>query len=375
MVDSSDHWAAVCICNRCRKIPDSTSLYHCPFQHQFCSSCFHKMKKNYRGKEENGCFCEICRTSFNFKETKINPELLRKLKSTPGISRPLRYGTSTLLNRLSDISSLPNHIHDSSSIPVTVENLFGLPKSDLTKLLDRKYCGDSKNESDIGEKSLEAKFRGSRTNSSSSFCKNPASTSPSINQFSSHKPVICPHYPCNKMVAVSSFANHFRYEHPELKKYSTERNREILIPLDISSAEYGKSLCIAILTVYETNKFDLLKSRSTNSVIRTCRKFCQKVPLGSFWVMLSGSKSKKKSQSYILIWVFTNNDGNFRSTIELSTKSDNVSFSCFNCVNGVAENLTVDDLASKSNCLFISYGSVVGLLREGEELNLRVTVH
>ncbi|KAL3270295.1 hypothetical protein HHI36_009346 [Cryptolaemus montrouzieri] len=370
MVDSIDHWATICVCSLCGKIPETTPLFHCPFKHQYCSSCFMELKKKCRGEEEDSCFCEVCQAIVPFKETKTNSEFLRKLKSNPGIGRPFRYDSKPLSNSFSQNKAFESEAIQSLTRPVTVENLFGLPKSELNRLFERKNHGDTIEDNvltlDYSTYQIHGNHQESKKNSP--FCY-------SFSQFSSHKPIICPHYPCNRMIAVSAFANHFRFEHPELKKYSMERNKEILLPFNVAICECGKSLCLGILTVYETNKVDLLRSKSTHSVIRTCRKFCQKVPIDSFWVMVSGSKSRRKANSYILIWLFSNSGGKYHCTIELSSKNDNVSFSCFSSVNDIPENSTVDDVSKKLNCLHIGYGSAAGLLGEGNPINLRITVH
>lgn len=311
----------------------------------------------------------MCESPMNFRETRINPEFLKKLKSNPGVGRPYRYDSNTLSNTTKN-SSMESGINHQSTRPPTVENLFGLPQADLNKLFEGKNKGDCVVEQKWGktQSNIFGNYRSPMlTRSNSKYLNLP--------QFSSHKPVVCPHHPCNRMIAISSFANHFRYEHPELKKYATERHKDTLLPLDISMSECGKTLCLAIITIYENNKIDVLRSRSTHSVIKTCRKFCQKVPIDSFWVMLSASKSRRKSQSYILIWLFSNSTDKYHSTIELSSKNDNVSFSCFSDVNAIPENLNVDEVAKKFNYLYVGYGSAAGLLREGRDLNLRIAVH
>lgn len=369
MVDSVDHWATVCVCNLCGNIPENAPLFHCPYQHQYCNSCFLELKQRHRGLEENKCFCELCGTPMTFKETRISPEFLKKLRSNPGIGRPYRYESNPLLKTIKNASK-ESETNLRSTAPPTVENLFGLPTTDLNKLFEKRNQGDIVVEEKLS-KTRSNIFGNCRTSVSSRSNYRYLN----LSQFSSHKPVVCPHHPCNRMIAVSSFANHFRYEHPELKKYATERHKDTLLPFDISLSECGKSLCLAIITIYENNKIDLLRSRSTHSVIKTCRKFCQKVPIDSFWVMLSGSKSRRKSHSYILIWLFSNSTDKYHSTIELSSKNDNVSFSCFSDVNGIPENLNVDEVAKKFNCLYVGYGSAAGLLREGSDLNLRIAVH
>lgn len=49
MVDSIDHWATVCVCNHCGNIPENVPLFHCPYKHQYCNSCFLELKKIHRG--------------------------------------------------------------------------------------------------------------------------------------------------------------------------------------------------------------------------------------------------------------------------------------------------------------------------------------
>lgn len=341
MADVTDQWANVGVCDLCEKT-NNPLLYHCPIQHKFCEICFQDVQTKYRGNTDE-YICKICDAPVRFGKTRLNSEFLRKLKVNPGIGRPYRYHSISPQRR--SIQPAKNEEKTSS---VTLESLFGLPESDLRKLFDKKKSGGD------SEICTDAKIL-------KSF-------------YHSHRPIVCPHHYCRKTIAVSSFSNHFKYEHAEITRYSMEKNDELLLIVDVRTIEHQNSRCLGIVTIYENNKVDLIRSKSTHSVIKTCSKFCQKIPLDTFWIMLTGSDAKKPS-SYLLLWLFSNTSEKYSCTLELSSKDDNFSVSSFCAVNAIPDDVCSDEIAESLNCLYLTHGQVLGLLDEGCELNLRVIIH
>ncbi|KAG5888585.1 hypothetical protein JTB14_029881 [Gonioctena quinquepunctata] len=148
------------------------------------------------------------------------------------------------------------------------------------------------------------------------------------------------------MVATSAFVTHFKHEHPDITKYYVERGKELCIHCDMSLVEHNSHFCLAMITVYEINKIDVKKSKSTQSVIKTCGKFSQQVPINSFWLMVSGSTEKRPNQSCALYWLFSTSDDHYQSTIELSSKYDSLSFSTY-CGINTSQKFEFNEIAEK----------------------------
>ncbi|KAJ8928141.1 hypothetical protein NQ314_019321 [Rhamnusium bicolor] len=336
-MEYSTHWATMVKCSLCGEIPE----------------------RNVKG----GSTCTICKTSGVFAQSKINTDFLNKIRTKPGIGRPYRYNTNSLFNKDYNYSRTHNEV----TLPppqITIEGIFQLPSDEIRKLLSRK--NDQLDSTDIMESSDEH-----LENLQSNIC-----TIQSSNISSQSKiPIKCPHNPCNKMVAVSSFVTHFKHEHADIPKYNIERGKELCIPCDISLIEHSTSYCIGMITVYEINKIDVKKSKSSQSVIKTCSKFCQQIPICSFWLMSTGSVEKQPFYSYALYWLFTTSEESYQSTIELSSKHDSITLSTYCGVNNSNKNENFDDIAENLNCLLISKASLGAVLKEGPEINLRITVH
>ncbi|KAJ8983819.1 hypothetical protein NQ317_008945 [Molorchus minor] len=350
------HWATMVKCSLCGGIPESAPLFQCPLQHLYCSSCTVKLKKNYKGSIKGGSMCTICHAEAVFGQSKINTDFLNKIRAKPGIGRPYRYSINLLANK--DYNYSRTHPNESEEQPeVTVEELFQLPADEIRKLLNRRH------ESTYADTPSATEPFGQQSSGGTIRTHGIASTS--------KLPIKCPHNPCSKMVAVSSFVSHFKHEHAEIPKYNIERGKELCIPCNVSVVEHGINYCIAMITVYEINKIDVKKSRSSQSVIKTCSKFCQQVPINSFWLMATGSVERKSYCSYALFWLFTTADENYQSTIEMSSKHDSLSLSTY-C--GV-KNVNFANIVESLNCLLVSKASFGAILKEGPEVNLRITVH
>lgn len=176
------------------------------------------------------------------------------------------------------------------------------------------------------------------------------------------------------MVASSAFVTHFHHEHQDLPKYNTELGKELCMPFDVTSIEYDSRYCIAIIYVYEKNTIDINYSRSSRSVINTCTKFSGKIPVNTFWLMVSGSPKNDTSLAYACLWLFNATEEKYRCTIELSSRHDSTCFST-QCEISTIPHQNLNDVVVNLNCLLLSRESLTNLLREGPSLNLRVTVH
>ncbi|XP_044271630.1 uncharacterized protein LOC123015767 [Tribolium madens] len=321
------HLYAAYRCNFCCELPETTPIYHCPNRHQYCNECFRKLQRLYRGSVEGGGCCLICKCAAKFEKSDVSSELLKKLKVKPGIGRPLK------------CNPRKNMFLDDGEIS-TGENMFG---SQLEK-----------NQGD-GLKSLKMRSMSATT--------------------MSKRPLTCLHDGCRKSVAVSSLVSHFKHDHPAVPCFGIERGRELKMLFDISLVEHNRTFCLSMITVYEFNKIDVVRSKSSQSVINTCSKLSGRVPLNTFWLMMSGSSEYRKDNFYVLFWLYSNCEDRFWYTIELSSKNDRISDSSFCSAVGLHESRTVEDVARSMNCLFVNYGSFIALLEEGDKINLRITVH
>lgn len=259
------------------------------------------------------------------------------------------------------------NISQITSEDVTVESLFHLPKKELQKLFNRNRHLSTQFESDQFMEQFD------QISCEKDYAQ-PISSRLGISS-QSRMPIKCPHKPCEKMVAISSFVTHFKHEHQDLPKYNIQRGKELWLPSDISEIEYNSHYCTAMITVYEINKIDVQMSRSSQSVIKTCSKFSQQVPACSFWLMVSGSPERSSNKAYALYWLFCTSDENYQCTIELSSKNDSVSYSTYCGINNLPQKYTFNSIAENLSCLVLSHASLEALLTEGPEVNLRVTIH
>lgn len=201
-----------------------------------------------------------------------------------------------------------------------------------------------------------------------------------LNQFKNSQqgcqiqPFCCPDDDCGKWITPSLFVTHFNLEHYKRPKYSLERNEELKITCDMNQLEYNKSRCIGLLTVYEFNKIDLIKSKSSQNVINTCNKFSRKVPINIFYLMETGIGTT--NDAYIVYWLFNSTEESYPCTIELSSQFDLKSVACFFHIKPIRHcHDYVKYICEELNGLFLCKQSVKGLLVEGTNLNLRIIVH
>ncbi|XP_072392627.1 uncharacterized protein [Diabrotica undecimpunctata] len=363
-MEEANHWTTIVKCNLCDEIPRTVPLYQCPLNHQYCIDCFVDLKRRYKGYQKNGATCVVCKVTGAFTQSKVNADFLNKIKTKPGIGRPYRYNANQIFNNGFNCNRLD--LKDQkvqNGLNVTVEALFRLPTDEVRLLLSKK--------NGIVDRVVSKPSHVFEISQNTLIKTNSQRTLPQ----QSKVPIKCPHKPCKKVVATSTFVTHFKHEHPNIPKYNVERGKEICLPCDVSSIEHNSNYCIAVITVYEFNKIDIRNSQSSQSVIKTCSKFSQHIPINSFWLMVTGSPEKKPSQASALFWLFCPCEDHYRSTIELCSKSDSIAFSTYCEVHVTAHNLMYKDIAGELNCLMVSKASLGALLREGPELNLRITVH
>lgn len=289
---------------------------------------------------------------------------------------------------ISDLQQKTNS-SQTTGIAVTVESLFQLPKTELNKILSNKKESNTYVNNHVKEinglKKVEPYISSSSSYSQSRVAvqKSQSTLSQSwinslqhrIGPLHSKVPIRCPHRTCGKMVAISSFVTHFKHEHYRIPKYIIIRGTELCIPCDISVIEHNSHYCLAMITVYEINEIDVKESKSSKGVINTCSKFSQQIPINSFWLMVSGSSEKRPIYSYACCWLFTISEENYYNTIELSSKYDSISFSTFCGVNISLQNKKFTDIVENLDSLIVSHASIRSLLREGPQLNLRITIH
>ncbi|CAH1375225.1 hypothetical protein MTP99_016675 [Tenebrio molitor] len=281
-----------------------------------------------------GC-CLICKYAGKFEKSDVNSEFLKKLKMKPGIGRPYRYNTKKVFHFEDKFN---NH-----NVNATTENLYG-----------------SQLEKSQGDGFTPKSLRMLRSVSATTM---------------SRRPLTCLHDGCKKSVAVSSLVSHFKHDHGAVPCFGIEKGRELRLLFDVSLVEHDRTFCLAMITVYEFNNIDVVRSKSSQSVINTCSKLSGRVPINTFWLMMSGSTEYKKSGSYVVYWLYSNSEDRFWCTMELSSKNDKVSVSSFCSAVGLHESRTVEEVARNMNCLFVSHGSFVALLSEGDKINLRITLH
>lgn len=347
-------------CNLCGEIPRNAPLYHCPLQHQYCIDCYTDLKRRYRGYLKSGATCVICKISGVFTQSNINTHFLNKIKAKPGIGRPYRYNANQIVSGkgcTNNFSRIETKEQDRENI--TIEGLFQLPTEDLKRLLGRKN-------------GYSTPFT---TKEPQPLGIIPKANSRNLPSHQSKIPIKCPHKFCKKVVAPSTFVTHFKHEHSTIPKYSVERGKELCIPCDVSIIEHYSNFCLAMITVYEFNKIDVKHSHSSQSVIKTCGKFSQQVPIDSFWLMVTGSSERKPNVSSAIYWMFCPSEERYQITIELCSKHDSISLSTFCEVHNSCQKLKFNDIASCLHCLLVSQASFGALLQEGPELNLRITIH
>ncbi|XP_019771629.2 uncharacterized protein LOC125504626 [Dendroctonus ponderosae] len=358
-MDSASSWRNREVCVVCNRIPDRFPVFCCIQKHICCQVCFQRLKPGPRGNGAN-LSCPLCRSAGDLEDSRAMPDCRSKANLRPGIGRPYRYNVNTLPVTKYNYSKNYQDFFTPSTSQITSHDEDKLFEA-LIGMSKEKFYG-----SQVGCRSNPTLARKNRPNPPKSVLSLPPSAS--------KRPFRCPHKPCHKTVAVAQFVNHFKSEHNDVSNWTVERGKELLLPCDISLIEYNFHFCLSMITVYEVNRIDYLKVGGSESIVRTCNKFCQKIPISTFWLMASGSDESKPMSSCCFFWLFTNSEESHRCTLELSSKDDSVSLSAF-C--GVSKVLDKDfaNVKHRLQGLVVTRSSLRAMLKEGAVLNLRVTVH
>lgn len=331
--------------------------------------------------------CTKC-SSDKFKSLHVSSSFLSKLKYKPRIPRENRY---VKIKQKESKKYSSTKLQPSNNSEVTLEKLFKLNKQQIQYLFDQTY--EEKSRIDLlpceaalitkmplktEERDQELKQEPSNENkmwlrkaSTMSLKKNS-----SVASLFSRKPLNCPHDPCKKIIAISSFYSHFKYDHPEIAQYMLERGAELCLPFDVTKLEHNKTICLGLIRVYDKYKrksCTKLNVPSGSHIFKNNHH--QRVPVDTFWIMMSGSPDEIQSHAYVLIWIFTNNNDYYNCTIEVSSENDNVCYSTFCGVNDMHDSQNITEIAQRLNCLYLSYGSVKNIFQYGLDTQLRIAIH
>lgn len=134
------------------------------------------------------------------------------------------------------------------------------------------------------------------------------------------------------------------------------------------------TFCIGLITVYDVTKIEA-GARASHGVANTCKKLKNRVPMDTFWLMVSGSQHEHQYSAYVVYWLFVCNNTPYTCTMDLMSARDSVSFSVFSGVNGSGDSQEIEDVANRLNCLFLTKGSVLAALEDGPEIRLGITIH
>lgn len=192
----------------------------------------------------------------------------------------------------------------------------------------------------------------------------------------SKKPLHCPHDPCHKLIASSLFYTHFIHDHKEIPKFKLFRKKEFQMIVDPLTIEYGRTMCLGMITLYNNNKtvnFNL--THDHKGIKNVLSRFNKDIPIGTCWVMVSGSQIEVRQFAYVLYWVMTDLDESNRCTIELSSNKDLVSYSTYCGMNHFQIRREISEVMEGLNCLYLHQSAVEHMLKYGPKLNLRITIH
>ncbi|KAK5645334.1 hypothetical protein RI129_006634 [Pyrocoelia pectoralis] len=336
-VTSSEHWLTMMMCSECEKLPDDSLMYKCDMGHYLCKNCFSALKE--RGNRLRPK-CGRCH-SLDLTKHAISADFLRKLRIKPGIGRSRRY----------DHGYWPLSIETyDKSVPkkdITIEKLFQLNRFQIKQLfgLRNKH-----------RPALTWRHKFERGDTVVDLRRKCPSNSVIVkNSFSvcslSRKPIICPHGHCRKMVTISSFAQHFKYDHPDITCHRCARGEELYLHHDVKDIEYNFTQCAAIVDVADVDQID------------------------TFWLMITGSPEQEEYKAYVIYWLLTNATSHPNCAIELSSHLQNISYSTFCPVARIYDNFQPLEIAQTLYCLHIPYSSMCNILSEGPALHLRITVY
>ncbi|XP_031350799.1 uncharacterized protein LOC116176400 isoform X2 [Photinus pyralis] len=282
----------------------------------------------------------VCGKCYSLDLTKhvICLDFLRKLRVKPGIGRSRRY-----YNRHSVESSSAD---TSASNDITMEKLFQLDRFQIQQLFGKK-----RNNSKVLPCHIKLE-RGDLCADLGRSCSIGTIPQSSPSEFSlSKKPIICPHGFCRKMVTISSFVQHFKYDHPEIRSYNCARGKELWLDHNVQDIEYNFTRCLAVIDVVDINQ-------------------CE-----TFWLMVSGSPDDDHCKAYVIYWLLCNATAHSNSTIELSSYLENISYSTFCPATRIYDSYDPLDVARTVSCLYVDYSSMCNIISEGPKLHLRIIIY
>lgn len=201
-----------------------------------------------------------------------------------------------------------------------------------------------------------------------------------IHQFGmSEKPVPkrhlqCMHNECNQMVTPLSLIRHFKHVHANVPMHLHDRTKELQLVCNLSQLQYNRTICLAMMKMYESGLIDVAKSRSTASVKRVCQLLSLEIPINTFWVMISTTDGTQGTGAYAIVWVLSNlNNNSYQCTLEVTTKNGSMSLSTVCDVICLPESCMIEDIAEQLDCLLLSKSTCLSLLAANQN-NVNVIV-
>ncbi|XP_022917759.1 uncharacterized protein [Onthophagus taurus] len=383
----SEHWLTLMCCSQCKQTPDESPIYICSLGHSLCLNCFKNLTHHGVPK------CSTCKST-KFTAKMVSSDFLKKLKTRPGIGRPYRYGKVDQNQASSKNFSFSQDNMKTNDETVTIEKLFQMSTHELQRFFDETSRRRTKlttlhagaNKSRMPPKPLTNNTSCVWSSHYSNLLKDESvpGTSSDLNRIQSftslqsRKPLRCPHNPCGKIIAMSSFQLHFKHEHTDIPKTSMDRGKTLTINLKSTNFEYNRTICINMVTIREENELSTITNPNGFNA-NIARKFPEKVVVGTYWLMMSGSRETKRTHAYMLFWLFTNEtkeqSTNVNCTIEIASEHDEMAYSTFCSINILPDDLSANAIAKGLNCLYVTYGGIETLLSYGPNLLLRLTVH
>ncbi|XP_065155604.1 uncharacterized protein [Atheta coriaria] len=363
-VSPAEHWLTLMNCTMCKRTPEASPIYRCNYGHALCYSCFQQLIS-----QEAIPVCREC-GSEHFTRQDVSDDFLRKLKIKPGIGRPCRY---VLKPDQPSLTLVP------TTAMVTIEQLFQLPTHQIKELFQNctkeklNYLKQLSATEGLTSKLASLSF----PHKAMYHNRKLTDADKSFEALQSRKPLRCPHDMCNKIVAISSFKAHYKYEHFNFKKYNMIRGNELCIPFDPAVLQHGKSICLGIISMFP-NPDDPRRVRSDDELTshNSMNIFDEKNEVDTFWLMTTGSQSDNPQFAYILLWLFTTNeDVVYNSTIELTSEENTMTMTTFCKVNKIYESQCINEVMRRQNCLYLAYTTMRSMLMYGSTLMFRMTIH
>ncbi|KAF5300237.1 hypothetical protein FQR65_LT09191 [Abscondita terminalis] len=207
--NSSEHWLTTMTCTVCENTPDSPA-FKCPTGHLICTDCFTKLKRNGLIR------CKNCLSSaFRKQETSKDPDKIE--------------------TKSSDKVILPEARPEEYKSNITIEQLFQMTSAEFQKLFQftareklrskalrlKRVASDQQinvfhnfERGDTGEEFIRKILYFKKSMFPILLSNNEDVIS--LDHSLSKKPILCLHNSCKKIVTISSFAQHFKYDHRDL---------------------------------------------------------------------------------------------------------------------------------------------------------------